>query len=325
MRHMTVKYLSILSLVLASMLAVEGQQQRNGGRAPNPTDEQIRQRLPEGVTFEANIAYREGNEAWKLDLAMPSEPGDGPRPALVFIHGGGWRNGDKRAAGFLNPTLSYAAKGYVCITVNYRLLNNGSAGIDDGSTGIDNCVEDVKNAVRWLRANADKYNVDPDRIGATGNSAGAHLSAMLGLCPQDAGLEGDGPYQDFSSAVQAVVASATPTSFLIPMSERAKERFEREARDPDVARNALRKKISPVTYVSAEVPPMLLFHEESDRTVGVYQPDTFVQALRKAGANDVNYVLFGDGTGHGTFRANIGVTEAMREAFFARTLKHESE
>ena len=65
---------------------------------------------------------------------------------------------------------------------------------------------------------------------------------------------------------------------------------------------------------------MLLWHEESDRTVGVYQSDTFVAALREAGAKDVNYMLFGDGTGHGTFQRNIAVTEPMREAFFARTL-----
>lgn len=318
MRRITGKCLSILSIALLSSLAVEGQQQQNRRRAPNPTDEQIQQRLPEGVTFVPNIAYRKGNDAWKLDLAMPAERGDASRPAIVFIHGGGWRNGDKRAAGFLNPTLSYAAKGYVCVTVNYRLLK-------EGSRAIDHCVEDVKNAVRWLRANAEKYNVDPDRIGATGNSAGAHLSVMLGLVQRDAGLEGDGPYQDYSSAVHAIVASATPTSFLIPMSERGKERFEQEARNPNAERDELRKKISPISYVSSEAPPMLLFHEESDRTVGVYQSDTFVQALREAGANDVNYVLFGDGTGHGTFRANIAVTEPMREAFFARTLKHESK
>lgn len=308
----------LITFVLVSAQAVESQQQQNRRRASNPTDEQIHQWLPEGVTFEPNIAYREGNEAWKLDLAMPTEPGDEPRPAIVFIHGGGWRNGDKRAAGFLNPTLSYAAKGYVCITINYRLLK-------EGSTAIDHCVEDVKNAVRWLRANAKTYNVDPDRIGATGNSAGAHLSVMLGLVPRDAGLEGDGPYQEYSSAVQAIVASATPTSFLIPMSERGKERFERETLNPDPERDDLRKKISPISYISPETPPMLLFHEESDRTVGVYQSDTFVKALREAGAKDVNYVLFGDGTGHGTFRANIAITEPMREAFFARTLNHKGE
>lgn len=145
-----------LFLILAVQIALPAfsQQQQNRRRPPNPTDEQIQQRVPEGVTFIPNIAYREGNEAWELDLAMPSKQGNAPRPALVIIHGGGWRNGDKRAGSFLNPTLSYAAKGYVCITVNYRLLK-------EESDTIAQCVEDVKNAVRWLRAHAEKYNVDP--------------------------------------------------------------------------------------------------------------------------------------------------------------------
>ncbi len=302
-------------LVLAVLIAFPLTAQR---RLNLPTDAQIRERLPEGVTFVPDIAYREGNEAWKLDLAMPTKREDSPRPAIVFIHGGGWRNGDKRTPPFLNPTLDYASKGYVCVTVNYRLLK-------DESTNIGHCIQDVKNAVRWLRAHAEKYNVDPNRIGATGNSAGAHLSVMLGLCPKEAGLEGDGPYQEFSSEVQAVAASATPTSFLIPMSDRARERFAAERKNSNPKREALNKMISPISYVSADTPPLLLFHEASDKTVGVYQSDTFVQALREAGAKDVNYVLFGDGTGHGTFQRNIAVTEPMREAFFARTLSYSNE
>ena len=306
---MTIKYLPTLIALLASILIIDAQQNRQ--RSPIPTDEQIQQRVPDGVTFIPNIVYREGHEKWKLDLAMPTERGDEPRPAIVFIHGGGWRNGNKRAGAFLNPTLEYAAKGYVCITVGYRLIK-------DDNWRIDHCIADVKNAVRWLRAHADEYNVDPNRIGATGNSAGAHLSVMLGLCPQDAGLEGDGPYQEFSSMVQAVAASATPTSFLIPMSERGRANFERQRASRE---ESLRKKISPITYVSANAPPIILWHEESDRTVGVYQSDTFVEALRKASAKDVNYVLLGDGTGHGTFQRNIAINEPIREAFFARTLK----
>jgi acetyl esterase/lipase len=307
------KYTFSIFSILVALIALPVGAQR---QLKLPTDEQIKEQVPNGVTFVPNIAYREGNDAWKLDLAMPKERGGSPRPALVIIHGGGWRNGDKRAPSFLNPTLSYAEKGYVCITVNYRLL-------EGKSTSIDHCVEDVKNAVRWLRAHAEKYNVDPNRIGATGNSAGAHLSVMLAVCPKDAGLEGAGPYQDFSSEVQAVTASATPTSFLVPMSDRARERFEKEQENPNTEREALRRKISPITYVSAEVPPMLLVHEASDKTVGVYQSDTFIQALREVGAKDINYILFGDGTGHGTFRRNISVTEPAREAFFARTLKLE--
>ncbi|MFQ5798449.1 MAG: hypothetical protein ACE5H0_07130, partial [Bacteroidota bacterium] len=80
--------------------------------------------IPAGVKVIPDIAYREGkSKTWRLDLAMPEEPSDEPRPALVFVHGGGWRGGDKRKDNFLGPTLEFAAKGYVCITVNYRLTN----------------------------------------------------------------------------------------------------------------------------------------------------------------------------------------------------------
>ena len=287
--------------------------------------------IPDGVKVVGDIAYRDGpSKAWRLDLAMPTEPSDTPRPGIVFVHGGGWRSGDKRKENFLRPTLEFAAKGYVCITVNYRLLNE---------TSIAGCVEDVKCAVRWLRAHADEYGLDPKRIGAYGNSAGAHLVAMLGLCPPSAGLEGDGPWQEHSSMVQAVVASATPTSFLIPMNDRiSKQRTEnpknQQRRDaPGAAGRSsarsrlagmsqeLRKKISPITYVNVDAPPFLLIHGDADRTVGVYQSDSLVKALREAGAKDVTYMRYTDGSGHGVFGAKIAETGPAREAFFARTLK----
>jgi hypothetical protein len=155
---------------------------RNNNNQSNVTTKQLLAQVPQGVTVVPDIAYRQGNEAWQLDMALPSTAASQPRPAIVFIHGGGWRNGDKRATSFMNPMLDYAAKGYVCVSLNYRLIR-------DDSTTVKECVEDVKCAVRWLRAHAKEYNVDPNRIGATGNSAGAHLSAMLGLCPPTAGME----------------------------------------------------------------------------------------------------------------------------------------
>ena len=103
------------------------------------------------------------SKAWRLDLARPTAKSAEPRPAIVFIHGGGWRGGDKRRGTFLNGALDYAAKGYVCVTLNYRLL---------AEAPFPACIEDCKCAVRWLRANAQKYNIDPDRIGGYGNSAG---------------------------------------------------------------------------------------------------------------------------------------------------------
>lgn len=260
------------------------------------TTEQLLEQAPKGVAVVPDIAYREGNVAWKLDLAMPTERGAKPRPAIVFVHGGGWVSGDKRKASFLKPTLEFAAKGYVCITINYRLGGAKQA-----------CIEDTKCAVRWLRAHAKEYNVDPDRIGAYGNSAGAHLVVMLGICPASAGLEGDGPWREYSSMVQAVVASATPTR------PRIRGGSEEDA-----------KKIAPMTYVTADAPPLLLVHEESDRTVAVSNSDDFVKALRETGAKDVTYMRYEDGSGHGTFMANINETGPAREKFFERTLKEIS-
>jgi acetyl esterase/lipase len=197
----------------------------------------------------------------------------------------------------------------------------------------------VKCAVRWLRAHAEQYKVDPGRIGAYGNSAGAHLVAMLGVCPPSAGLEGDGPWQEHSSMVQAVVCSATPTSFLKPMNDRtrrpdqrgdavrsargADQRTDRQA--PQRRRiqmsEELRRKISPMTYVSAEAPPFLVIHDTADRTVSVRHSDDFTKALKDAGAKDVTYMRFDENFGHGVFTRNIEVTGPAREAFFERTLK----
>lgn len=147
--------------------------------------------VPPGVRLIANLSYRDGNPAWRLDLAVPEPPAKAPRPAIVFVHGGGWRSGDKRRGYFLQGALDYARKGYVCITVNYRLT---------GEAPFPACIEDVKCAVRWLRAHAGQYDVDPNRIGAYGNSAGAHLVALLGLAGPKAKLEGDGPYQEIGRA-----------------------------------------------------------------------------------------------------------------------------
>ena len=292
------------------------QQQNQRRQQRTITVEQIMQQLPEGVTFIPDIAYREGNEAWKLDLAMPTERGESLRPALVFIHGGGWRGGDKRRGGFLRPTISYAAKGYVCVTVNYRMLDEAP---------ITACVEDVKNAVRWLRAHAEEYNIDPERIGASGNSAGAHLAVMLGVCPPSAGLEGDGPYQAYSSMVQAVVASATPTDFLSAMSDR--QRNQQRARPPRKNELRLESEAVRAKTVSCDLQPRPMHRLFCSFTqyliaqlVSIIRT-SLVNALREAGAKNVSYILLGDESGHGAFQRNIAFTEPAREAFFNRVLK----
>lgn len=320
------------------------QANQNRNRNSSVTTDQLRRKVPEGVTLVPDIEYRQGHQRWKLDLLMPTERGTKPRPAIVFVHGGGWRNGDKRKANFIDPAIEFASKGYVCISVNYRFAPE---------VPIDDIVGDVKCAVRWLRAHADKYNVDPDRFGAYGNSAGAHLVSMLGICTAEAGMEGDGPWQEHSSMVQAVCASATPTSFLIPMNDRVRGQSQNQkteaksnptsdkpgsnqTSEESTSRNASGdaraksrysmdeetcKKISPAYYVTADVPPFLLIHDESDKTVSIQQAKTFVAALKKAGAKDVTFKLYSNNSGHGVMQKNIAETGPLREAFFDRTLR----
>ncbi|MHB8901560.1 MAG: alpha/beta fold hydrolase [Thermoguttaceae bacterium] len=278
--------------------------------APNAAKQESPGPIPEGVELLTDLAYRDGNEKWQLDLAMPKEPGDRPRPALVIIHGGGWRSGDKGGGQWRALPLEYAAKGYVAVSVNYRFIDEAA---------FSACVEDVKCAVRWLRANAKKYNVDPRRIGAYGNSAGAHLVAMLGLAGPEAGLEGDGPYRDQSSLVQAVCCSATPTDFVDwpGRSPRAESAF---LAGPGESVAERMKKLSPISYVRADAPPMLVIHGTADKTVPLSQGEKFVEALKKAGAKDVTFLKY-DGAGHGVFIQQADETGPAMEAFFARTLQ----
>ena len=176
-------------------------------------------------------------------------------------------------------------------------------------------MEDVKCAVRWLRANAKKYNIDPKRFGGYGNSAGAHLVSMLGLCGRDAKLEGDGPHQDQSSLLQAVCASATPADLrLFPRSSRGDSRFKGQAEE----RTALIRACSPVVHVTHEAPPFLLIHGSADRTVDVKHSDNLVEALKSAGS-DVTYMRI-DGAGHGVYGQHATRTKPAMEKFFDRTL-----
>jgi acetyl esterase/lipase len=261
---------------------------------PAMSTEELLKLAPDGVRVIPDIVYRPGNQAWKLDLLIPKGRGDAPRAGIIYIHGGGWTRGDKRGQG-IGTLLGYAAKGFVCISVNYRLDADKTA-----------CVEDVKCATRWFRAHAKQYNVDPNRIGAAGNSAGAHLALMLAVCPASAGLEGDGPYQEYSSRVQSAHCSSTP---IMPRFGRGKG-LGRDVR-----------KIQPMTYVSGDMPPLFLIHGTADDKAPVSYVDDFVKALREAGAKDTTYRRYADGTGHGAYVKHIDEARPEREAFLMRTLR----
>lgn len=268
--------------------------------------------LPAGVESELDIAYAADSPAQKLDLYLPTGTAAAPRPAIVVVHGGGWRGGDKQRGQWARIPAQYASDGYVAISVNYRLT---------GEAPWPAQIEDVKAAVRWLRAHAEKHAVDVDRIGAYGNSAGAHLVSLLGLVKQSDGLEGSGPHQEQSSMVQAVCASATPTDFLNWREPGAvPERLGRTflAGPGDTLRDRARQ-ASPITYARGDAPPFLLIHGTADRTVPIGQSDRFAKALRAAGAEQVRYMIFDDET-HGVFQRQRLLTYPAMQAFFADAL-----
>lgn len=265
-----------------------------------------------GVTVLNDLAYREGNPAWKLDLAMPESRGATLRPALVIIHGGGWRSGDKRVGMWKELPVEYAKRGYVAVSLNYRFA---------AEAPLPACIEDVKCAVRWLRAHSKDYNIDPARIGAFGNSAGAHLTAMLALAGPDARLEGDGPYQEHSSAVQAAVVAATPVDFLDWGAPRAGAgNWENLFGGPKETVLDRARKSMPLTYVHAAAPPILIIHGNADKTVPISQSQKLAAALKQAGAKNFTFLIV-DGAGHNAFAAGESATRGAMQSFFDRHLR----
>ena len=271
--------------------------------------------VPDNVELRENVAYREGNEKWKIDLMLPKNREGKLCPVIVFIHGGGWRNGDKASGVFRDYPLEYASRGYVCASINYRLVDEGT---------ILDCIADCKCAVRWLRAHAKEFSIDVNNFGAYGNSAGAHLVAMLGLSSTQDELEGDGPHREYSSAVQAVCCAATPTNFRLWGEEvrsgggRAAALFGEE----DTER--VMELASPVTHVTRSSPPFLMVHGSADTTVPVQQSDDLHALFQEKKSQDVTYLRI-DGAGHGVFRQYASETVPAMHEFFDRVFRRDGE
>ena len=271
------------------------------------------------VTLTKGITYGKGGAAeLKLDLAQPEA--EGPFPAIVFIHGGGWYQGDRK--GYLDDIQEAARRGYVAVSVSYRLMQFDEAKKETTTAEpiFPAQVHDVKAAVRWLRANAETYHVDPNRIGATGGSAGGHLSLMLGLTDADDDLEGEGGNSDQSSRVQAVVNVFGPTEMkschegsVVPWIFRL---FM--GGTPDEVSETYRV-ASPITYVSQDDPPILTLHGDKDLLVPIAQATMLDERMKEAGADHTLLILEGAGHGFGGKHQQQAMTAQWD--FFAERLK----
>ncbi len=248
-----------------------------------------------------NVAYGSHLE---LDVYRPKEPATTPRPGVIIVHGGAWMGLDKSTLKDMGNFL--ACEGFVAFSVDYRLWDGKQKNRWPAQ------LDDVRRAVRWVRANAGRYGVDPDRIGAFGHSAGAQIAALLGMeDPRD------------SSRVQAVVDVSGPTDFTAAWY-RNNIGFFTGLFGADTSRHAVWRDASPALSVTKGDAPYLVIHGTKDETVEIAQAQELVDSLQ---ANGVPVSFVKVDAGHDVFDA----PEAKREiesqtlAFFNRYLGGEPQ
>jgi acetyl esterase/lipase len=251
-----------------------------------------------------------GHERQKLDIYVPPAA-EGTLPLIVWVHGGAWRAGSKDWC----QAIRFLSEGYVVASVNYRLSQHAMYPAQ---------IIDCKAAIRYLRANAAKYHINPDRIGVWGASAGGHLAALLGTTGNVTKFD-EGPNLEQSSRVQAVCDFFGPTDFSkigdfgSKMDHYAADSPESRLiggpvkEKPEAVQNA-----NPITYISKQDPPFLIVHGDADPLVPHNQSELLQEALAAAGVRSRLHIVKGGGHGFNDPEVNTLV-----ERFFARTLKGE--
>lgn len=267
------KSTALLAVLLGSLPAGSAQQ-------PVP--------LPESVELLKDVEYGKGGErALKLHILRPKSPPKDAMPVLVWIHGGGWQAGSKDSG--IGRLAKYAERGYFCASIEYRLSKEAVFPAQ---------IEDCKCAIRFLRAKAKEYNLDPNRIGVWGSSAGGHLVALLGTSASIKELEGKGGWPEQSSRVQAVCDFCGPADFPKwgdTAHPAVVNLFGGKVKD----KAELAVKASPVTHISKDAPPFLIVHGDEDKTVPLSQSESLHESLKKAGIDVTLHVVKGGGHGFG--------------------------
>lgn len=265
------------------------------------------------ILHDVTYCTNDGIES-KMDIYFPIKFGGDPSPVLMYVHGGAWIFGDKKVTTGTPDMPELLSRGYVIAVVNYRLAPDYKFPAQ---------IEDVKCAVRYLRANAEEYNIDLNKIGAWGDSAGGHLVSLLALANKSDGFD-KGQYLEYSSSINAVVDYFGPTNLTDPNFYNIYSvALEQIFGSHENMLNA-----SPVKYVKKDSPPFLIF--QGDRDIIVFQDQSEELYNKLIAENATATLIIVNGSAHGF--VEVGTMNPSRENitlmvadFFDRYLKQEEK
>ncbi len=290
---MKFRFIVSLSLVLSAISTIHAQ---------------VPKEAPAGTTANRDLTYGE-HERQKFDLFVPKS--EKPLPLIIWVHGGGWEGGSKEG----NPAVALLSKGFAVAGINYRLSKHAPFPAQ---------IHDCKAAVRHLRANAKKYNLDADHIGVWGASAGGHLVALMGTSDGVKELEGDGGNPKESSRVQAVCDWFGPTDLLKLSPAGGSPNAVTRLIGGDLGvKKDVASAANPITHIGKVVAPFLIIHGDKDRLVPLSQSELLHEALKKAGMETELLIFKGAGHYDQEFRTQITATENRDKTvkFFDKHLK----
>ena len=257
-RHLMKFLLTLISLVVAQAQSAESEN-----------------RSTSDYTVVANVQYcTAAGKPLLMDVFVPRQRIRPLTPAVLWLHGGGWERGDKNGS---SGARFLASAGFVAASIYYRLSGEATFPAD---------IEDCKCAIRYLRANASAYGIDPSRIGVAGASSGGHLAMLVGTADEKAGLEGSGGWPMVSSRVKAVVSYYGPSDFRTMNADfgaRAQSAITKLLGVPFQENADAYARASPITYISPDDPPLLMVHGDGDTLVPFTQSDRMRKAYTRAG------------------------------------------
>jgi acetyl esterase/lipase len=273
--------------------------------------------VPAGVKVERNIAYVDnGHRNQVLDLFLPEQPSNKPLPLMIWIHGGAWMGGNQASP----PVVYLVPKGFAVASIQYRFSSDALWPAQ---------AYDCKAAIRFLRANAAKYNFDPDHFGVGGDSSGGHLAAFIGTTGDVKEMEGDLGNPGVSSRVQAVVDWFGPTDVtLMAQQSGTHSMIQHDAPNspesrllggPVQEKHDLARTANPITYIDKDDPPFLIMHGDNDQVVPLGQSVILAKALIDAGVEVTMKTVHGAQHEGPQFRN--AESQRLVEEFLSRHLK----